>query len=1842
MTTDRGTEQQTGAESRTFVGRYRVLETLHVGQNSDVFVVEDLLRSSRELICKRVAGRSPESAPVKRLESEYRLLSSLRHPSLPRVRDFARDLAGDATLMVCDRAPGAPLDSLAPLALDDAVAMAVDVCRALSLLHSRAWLHLDVKPKNVLWDQVSRRATLVDLDLAAFPESAAGRGTPPYASHEAMGAGPVPDARTDLFSLGVTLHEALTGRPFSSQNPVERVDPGEEVPSWLRELVMEMTDPDPSRRPSSAREVIARLRSCGTRWPDESLATRTAILDHPPFAGRRDELKALLEAVPPQPRRRSRRPLAVVKGQPGVGRTRLVEEAAIEWRMAGLRVLRVVPAPGPGATLQPILSLFHDLCALSGADPDDVLTVEGERLGRIDRLSTAVLGLVRRRRTVLILEDIDRYDRPSRDFLLHFLRRLTHEIWETGQSPVEVVMTFPPDVHTDDGLRAYLDSERSTGHFLELELEPLNLRHTGELLRAVVAPEPMPSTLLNDVHERTGGVPLFVNETLRSRPLHGHGSGTLLGRLATESLGEGDGVPGSLDAVMQARLRACPPDAREMLDALAVFPSGAEEAVLRRLLPDGEDAVAALSELRAGGYARLSGDRWHLPDPISHEATLSCIDPERRQRLHDDAATVLSRSERSRTEAVWHVLRGSRPREGLNAAWSVVPELFEARAEEEAVRILTALVEVPTGSPFLSRWALLKLADLHHDRGQLRKVRDRLEQATSHGATSDPQVERRLARLHHREGNLDAARSAVGSILGAGADLSDADRLDLLLDLAEMCLGSGLHGETRETLDRAGALVAPFLDLEAFTEQPESLSEIRAPRLAWPGEWAPLVARYLSMRGDLARHDGEAATGLRCHLATMKLRSRLGDLVGLGTALHGIATIFMAEGQGEMAERYYSRALHLRAEVGDLAGQADSSNNMGVLMRKLGRTAEAIDHFRTSLRIRRQIGHSAGEGFSYINIANVYCERRELDAALKYYERALQVARRLSDARSQAQVLNNLGAVAHMRDQFAVAIRHYEQAERLDRMVGNMKGALVKRLNLAAECLRVGQWERGAYLVETVKRAARWREDQSLAGWVQLLEGRGLLREGRASVARSRLASAGEAAERLGDPSFAAEVAVERAQAEIDAGNPGAVGALLPQQLDDLPREARAKGALVRARALLRGGEDDRHAIQALIEEAERFARRVRMPGLEWECAHARGALRAAVDDRTTALASYATALEALERVLEGLADTDLLEGFLGRQQVRAFVDDVDRLAAGIAKGERSALPGVAGALVRRVRDALFESGRQVGLEDGVSRRNEEMMRRILEISRTLRSTAPLDELFREIVDGVVEFSGAERAFLLTVDERGRVRIPVARGKEREPVPDPEQQISRRIVTEVLEKGRSMRLTDAGGAFAQAESVVNLDLRSIMCAPMMRGARVVGMLYVDNRSRAGQFSGADQELLDIFAAHAAIALENARLVREFARDEKIRVMGNLAGGVAHDFNNLLTAILGRAQQLSRLTSDSELQSGLETIVKAAEDGAVVVSRLQEFTRTRREGSFRSVNLTEVIRDVLEFTRTRWEGDALRRGQRLTVTADTEDEAWVLGNVAELREIFTNLVLNSVAAMPDGGDLTIRTSIVGGRVEAVVEDSGQGMTEEVRESIFDPYFTTRGSEGSGLGMSIVYNIVLRHEGSIRVESAPGEGTRVIVELPGTSGPEPSEPAVVEELPVEPGRRVLVVDDERSVRELLCDVLEGEGFDVEGVPGGEEAVAAFSDRPADVVITDLGMVPMTGWDVAREVKALEPATAVILITGWGGEIDSDTARRNQVDHLLNKPFDLEEVLATVRQAVRDRDAAVGLPD
>jgi signal transduction histidine kinase len=219
-------------------------------------------------------------------------------------------------------------------------------------------------------------------------------------------------------------------------------------------------------------------------------------------------------------------------------------------------------------------------------------------------------------------------------------------------------------------------------------------------------------------------------------------------------------------------------------------------------------------------------------------------------------------------------------------------------------------------------------------------------------------------------------------------------------------------------------------------------------------------------------------------------------------------------------------------------------------------------------------------------------------------------------------------------------------------------------------------------------------------------------------------------------------------------------------------------------------------------------------------------------------------------------------------------------------------------------------------------------------------------------------------------------------------------------------------------------------------------------------------------------------------------------LGELASGVAHDFNNLLGAILARAQLLRRKPSMPDVDRDLAVIEKAAQDGRETVRRIQEFSRTRRDKKFETVDLDEVLSDALEITRSRWKDDAVLREASITPVFTERDSSPILGNASELREVFTNLILNAVDAMPRGGRLELSCRCDGARVLAKVTDTGVGMTDVVRQNIFDPFFTTKGTRGMGLGMSVVYGIVTRHGGRIDVDSAVGKGTTFTIEFKAT--------------------------------------------------------------------------------------------------------------------------------------------------
>jgi PAS domain S-box-containing protein len=363
------------------------------------------------------------------------------------------------------------------------------------------------------------------------------------------------------------------------------------------------------------------------------------------------------------------------------------------------------------------------------------------------------------------------------------------------------------------------------------------------------------------------------------------------------------------------------------------------------------------------------------------------------------------------------------------------------------------------------------------------------------------------------------------------------------------------------------------------------------------------------------------------------------------------------------------------------------------------------------------------------------------------------------------------------------------------------------------------------------------------------------------------------------------------------------------------------------------------------------------------------------------------------------------------------------------------------------------------------------------------------------------------------------------------------------------------------------------------------------------------------------------------------QSERLTALGQMAGGIAHDFNNLLQAILGYAQLMARSPGNTDVvRRGIDVIEKAANGGAETVRRIQKFARLRPDEPFVSMDLNQVVRDSLAITRPRWEEKKVKGGVPLQLELELGPVPVVMGRPAELNEVITNLVLNAIDAMPRGGTLRLRTRLGDHRHAVItVADTGMGMTEEVRKRVFDPFFTTKGEEGTGLGLSVSHSIIERHGGDLRVDSRPGEGTTFTITLPIGMGPA-GESTAGPETGGERKGRILLVDNDPQVLSILGEMLKDAGHHVLPVPSGSEALRVFVPSGFDLIITNVGMPEMSGWDVAERLRTKDPNVPVIFITGWGlQEEDQARCRRLGISALLFKPVPPQELHRTVQVAL-----------
>jgi PAS domain S-box-containing protein len=452
-------------------------------------------------------------------------------------------------------------------------------------------------------------------------------------------------------------------------------------------------------------------------------------------------------------------------------------------------------------------------------------------------------------------------------------------------------------------------------------------------------------------------------------------------------------------------------------------------------------------------------------------------------------------------------------------------------------------------------------------------------------------------------------------------------------------------------------------------------------------------------------------------------------------------------------------------------------------------------------------------------------------------------------------------------------------------------------------------------------------------------------------------------------------------------------------------------------------------------------------------------------------------------------------------------------------------------------------------------------------------------------------------------------------------------------------------------------------LRSFVAAPLQSESRVFGVLVVA-RHQPDAFTSGECEFLRQLSAHVALAAKQAELHASLQRayddlrqtqqsvlqQERLRALGEMASGIAHDINNAITPVtlytenlLDREKGLSERGRDQ-----LRTIATAIDDVAATVARMREFYRQREpQAALQPVQLNDLIRHVVELTRARWHDMPQQRGSVVTLDLELAPTLpLVPGIEAELREALINLVFNAVDAMPAGGKLTLRTlppAAGGGVVRLEVADDGIGMDEVTRRRCLEPFFTTKGERGTGLGLAMVFGIVQRHGADLEIDSAVGHGTTVRLGFPlaqvshadAAEGPAPAMTPAAR-------LRILVVDDDPVILKTLCDTLGQEGHAIVAAPGGQAgidaALAALADgKSFDVVVTDLGMPYVDGRRVAAAIKEAAPEVPVIMLTGWGQRLAADGEVPVHVDLMLAKPPKLPTLRAAIAQVTRQASAA-----
>lgn len=546
------------------------------------------------------------------------------------------------------------------------------------------------------------------------------------------------------------------------------------------------------------------------------------------------------------------------------------------------------------------------------------------------------------------------------------------------------------------------------------------------------------------------------------------------------------------------------------------------------------------------------------------------------------------------------------------------------------------------------------------------------------------------------------------------------------------------------------------------------------------------------------------------------------------------------------------------------------------------------------------------------------------------------------------------------------------------------------------------------------------------------------------------------------------------------------------------------------------------------------------------------------------------------------------------------------------------------------------------------------------DIASIMTSSLDIEEVYERFASEFKKLIDFERILVAKVDEANNTATHTFVSSSEQLTMDPVDPLP--LAGSGIEWAVKNRRTNVEGdlsrkrEFPRDDGLADRGVRSIMRVPMVTRSGLVGVLSLSS-SHPDVFGEREQAIAEHVARQIAPAFENANLYEEVhqaleslrstqertVRVERLSAMGELANGVAHDFNNSLVAILAQTQLLMRQSSLEPHLKSLRMIERAATDSAQAVKKILDFVKFDSDAEFSAVDVNRIVDDAVDLTRHKRD-EAQSTGNDIRVEVHAGDVRPVFGSYTGLREVMTNLLFNAYEAISRDGSIDISTRSADGLVHVSVVDTGIGMSDETVQRVFEPYFTNNDRDGAGLGLSVAYGIVTRHEGTIDVDSEEGRGTTVSISLPcASTSEEPVAPEASDAGKSSTGARILVVEDEPLIRETMADVLLIDGHEVTLASDGEEGLRLFKRDGHDMVFTDLSMPGLSGWQVAEEIKRHRSDVPVVMVTGWGVLIDESEMEAAGVDGVLAKPFAIEAVLGLVRDLLgADRGATEPVPD